>query len=433
MILSHVGMTLFRELDVPLQDVRGMGMVVSKLVTDDEVHAVKTVSKTTGITSYFQAFSGSKSTAKECETTEMSTDKATRSSRGIRRLESGRDDENRKSSEASSDTVPQLQEDNCSEGCESELGDDHGQGTAAAVPHLTQGNLALPPLSQICMSQVAALPPEMQSEIKAQMIRHDHHRRQASEKEETADTMEVDLTRDEENMAIDHPATESSSFRPILPPEKQALRQTNLKRMMKLAAVVQSGDPTRATVAGMSLQDFRALPLEVQLQIANEDSRSLGALSQKRPARSTTTSFHKMTKAAVIAPSATNSKMKKTTDDRTEMGLSKNENEHVLDAVDLFPPPTFNLFEDDIVPLHQFLDDNTTSNPQAMDMVHSYFRTCLVEGSGRMNALRPLLRSLGQRQDEWGTENVRREIAQVLDETHMEMYGKRLDVEWFIR
>ena len=46
--------------------------------------------------------------------------------------------------------------------------------------------------------------------------------------------------------------------------------------MMKLAAV-KSGQAN----AGMSLAELRRLPLEIQLQIANQDSNPVGLLSQK--------------------------------------------------------------------------------------------------------------------------------------------------------
>ena len=95
------------------------------------------------------------------------------------------------------------------------------------------------------------------------------------------------------------------------------------------------------------------------------------------------------------------------------------------------PSLPVDLFDDDIVPLNQFLNDNSPSNPDALEMVHAFFRTCLVHH--RMNALRPLLQSIRMRNDDvWSREDVLMEIGRVVDETHFELYHKRLDVSWLI-
>ncbi len=100
--------------------------------------------------------------------------------------------------------------------------------------------------------------------------------------------------------------------------------------------------------------------------------------------------------------------------------------------VDSVPMPQKDLFDDDIVPLRHFLNDNSPTNPEAIEMVHTFLRTCLLEH--RMNALRPLLQSIRNRKDDlWSQEDVLMKIGQLLDDTHFEVYGKRLDLDWLIQ
>ena len=48
-VLADAAMNLFRELDVPLDDVRGMGMIVSKLAPDSATSTATNMVPSTGI------------------------------------------------------------------------------------------------------------------------------------------------------------------------------------------------------------------------------------------------------------------------------------------------------------------------------------------------------------------------------------------------
>jgi hypothetical protein len=282
------------------------------------------------------------------------------------------------------------------------------------------------------MSQVEALPQEMQDEIRSRLTHHDqqqHHHWRGSNRM-VLDPVLVDLTRDQETdlgYRGDAAAKDIKSYQPMIPLEKQSYRQIDLKCMMKLAAI-KSGEelPCSSMVGGgMSLEDFQALPLELQLQIANGDHHPLGLLSAKHPPRPNRNS----TKNAgrTIPFKNVENRLEGFQPEDTSQPASEHE-----PPVDSIPVPPMDLFDDDIVPLHQFLNDNSPANPEAMEMVHTFLRTCLVEH--RMNALRPLLQSIRNRKDDlWSSEDVLMKIGQVLDETHFELYGKRLDLNWLIQ
>ena len=416
-------MNLFRELDVPLDDVRGMGMIVSKLSRDTATST--NLVPSTGIASFFQGHIEPKSPSRmghnggdenlsdqDSEPLVFYKDKSRRSS-----------------------PIPDLEEEDhtAEENHQRHVSDDKDVVASIAAttpPLLSQGNLALPPLSQICMSQVAALPQGMQDEIRSRLSHHDRQQQQKQQRKNSAEInpILVDLTRDLETSLPAAPS-DNKSYHSILPHEKQSYRQINLKRLLKLAAVKSGEGSSSLGAGGLSLEDFQALPLEIQLQIANGDHGPLGLLSPRLPTRPNKTNAKK---GGHVRHSRSSSSSH--TNDRVA-GLPPEEmtrsciEEGPPEAKS--PPSPVDLFDDDIEPLNQFLNENSPSNPDALDMVHSFFRTCLVQH--RMNALRPLLQSIRMRKDDvWSREDVLMEIGHVVDETHFELYGKRLDVSWLI-
>ena len=433
-VLAEAAMNLFRELDVPLDDVRGMGMIVSKLAPDSATSTATNMVPSTGIASFFLGCVEPKSPSR------MVPDDGDENSsyRGTEALVL------KKKSRPSS-PIPDLEEEDhtAEENHQRHVSDYNdvsvpiagtsppllSQGAGTSPPLLSQGNLALPPLSQICMSQVAALPQGMQDEIRSRLT---HHDRQQPQRPRGINRTElnpilVDLSRDLET-SLNAAALDTKSYHSILPPEKQSYRQINLKRLLKLAAVKSGGGSSSLGAGGFSVEDFQALPLEIQLQIANGDHGPLGLLSPKPPSRPNKGNANKVghsLHARSSSSSNTHDRVAELPPEDTarsciEEGQSTNS-----------PSLPVDLFDDDIVPLNQFLNDNSPSNPDALEMVHAFFRTCLVQH--RMNALRPLLQSIRMRNDDvWSRDDVLMEIGRVVDETHFELYHKRLDVSWLI-
>ena len=118
--------------------------------------------------------------------------------------------------------------------------------------------IELPPLSQIHMSQVEALPPDLKQQIVSRM-----KKRGASIVQRSIDTHGT------KNEYFDHSEINSAN----------RFRQTDLKRMMKLAVVKSGRDET-----GISLTQLDALPLEIKLQVVNQDTRRIGVLSPRTTA-----------------------------------------------------------------------------------------------------------------------------------------------------
>jgi hypothetical protein len=164
----------------------------------------------------------------------------------------------------------------------------------SSPPAFTQ--LALPPFSQIHMSQVQALPQSLQKQILARIETAEHLEDFSRERTET---ICIDNEDDDTMPLFDgaHPAIQDTddgltagpvSYRISAAKAKKAsrlsveqssarFRQSSLQRMMRLAAVKAGKETT-----DISLTQLDQLPLDIQLQIVNDDFYSVGSLSQRK-------------------------------------------------------------------------------------------------------------------------------------------------------
>ena len=421
-VLAEVGMTLFRELAVALDDVRGMGMVISKLCPDDGPNRSPSKGGATGgIATFFR-----NSVHSSSDTSIAAT------------------------SERNKCNSPQVYNDDAIAGYEeTETNDASVNDNVSPIRGLnpreemvrdttSPGMLALPPLSQICMSQVAALPLELQEEIQSRFAdRNKESFPPLDEWESWGSTRPHDPVMDAESKAPPGPKR-TDSLKTKAGHEKQGLRQTNLKRMMKLVAV-KSGQG----MEGVSLTQLERLPLEIQLQIANEDSNPVGLLSQKgRPSLINRSTKSRQTNGRNGAWSEKRQDEAKVTIDVELPGESDREilivnedgepkHKETDPEMEKLPATSIDFFDDDIVPLQHFLDANSPLNSEAVDLVVDFFRICL-EGR-RMNVVPALVRSIKARSDSWSAHSVLSDIVQGVDEHHFEMYGSRLDRQWFLQ
>jgi hypothetical protein len=431
-ILAEVGMLLFRGLAVPLDDVRGMGIVVSKLSSASDDGRNRSPSKnvgTAGIDTFFGNAAKQKANITllenyvSCEEPERHKVIQSDQHRNVPEL----------SSEGGMVETDHLNLHNDIREKTRIRSDD---SSLPGVDVVVEGHLELPPLSQICMSQVAALPPEIQEEIHSRFASHE---RKQPASPEAASNAPIDV--DE----IQHPTSTAGPFAAgakeshlavsAFGNERHQFRQTSLKRMMKLAAV-KSGQGN----SGMSLAELRRLPLEIQLQIANQDSNPVGLLSQKTRnsshagnlAKSRQAMKDERKKSSVAGEKQASKRVREIdlTNERNEVNKSGNESPSRNEADDGPIVPT-DLFDDDIIPLCQFLDQNSPSNAEAISTVGDFLRTCLKER--RMNDIPALVRSIKKRQDEWSKRPVLLQIVHDLDELHERMYNARLDIDWLLR
>lgn len=239
--------------------------------------------------------------------------------------------------------------------------------------------------------------------------------------------------------------------------------QTDLKRMMKLAAVQSGKEQT-----DISLTELDHLPLEMKLQVVNDDDQKLGSFcSSKSTARSRSSPERRRKRATLEA--ATFTRDVSTADD--DLGES-------MEAPDIFqssPQATKatsadgvtnnqtrrgqrkkmksgmyrpiekvnDIYRQDILPLRLFLDENTPENETSgrdegfVESESSAIKTVvefltIVLKEGRLSDLTSLVSSMRNRDDQWSQTTVLRRIVEDVDKEHTSLYGTHLDVDWLV-
>eukprot|EP00536_Pseudo-nitzschia_multiseries_P007977 jgi/Psemu1/66308/estExt_Genemark1.C_1930046 len=249
--------------------------------------------------------------------------------------------------------------------------------------------IELPPMSQIQMSQVEALPPDLRQQVISRMKGTNPGRMEAEGTRTIDEAQQV--SHFVPNPRIDGNGQQEYAAR---------FRQTDLKRMMKLAAV-KSGHEN----ADISLTQLEQLPLEIKLQVVNHDDREVGILSQ-HPSRPTNTNDRRPRKSISIASNrmdASRSKPKITVDNqrsiekktekqaktnRAATFTAKNKDVAETDTIrKLRIIDRVDSFKEDVLPLKQFLDDNCPLRyPNSIEKVLEFLS--IVFREGRLAAMR---------------------------------------------
>ena len=217
----------------------------------------------------------------------------------------------------------------------------------------------IPALSQIHMSQVEALPRPMRQKIKEKL----------------------------EEYRIVAKADQAAPSRVIEPPSQPLFRQTDVKRMMRLAAV-KAGQAKSANTANISLTQLDRLPVEVQLQLANDDNLSLG---KHPPHKSSHTKRFRNTSTTGSNFSSIGAK---------ESCTAGYDHEDDNDLEETAAPcgDDADFFRENIFPLSKFLDENSVED-ESLDLLRSFIETFMAEYSWYHVVL--LLRSIRRREDAW--------------------------------
>jgi hypothetical protein len=525
-IISRIGMILFSELAVPLDDVRGIGIMLTKL-DNDTVLEVQTA-PTNRITNWLKKYKpdpeplertkgvGRASVDDSDHETEDRLGNDPRPKTGqIVDLTFGKQPKTNKSAFAADTDMNQVNDDDVAgfpphfqkeimsdaeESCES-AGDlirvssqsqqfqrkslsgdrDHHASRSgtnpfqlekelettildSSPPALTQ--LALPPFSQIHMSQVQALPQSLQKQILARIEIAEHLEDFSRERTET-------ICIDDENdntMTLFHgayPAIQDTedglaegplSYRisaakakkaPRLSEQSSArFRQSSLQRMMRLAAVKAGKETTE-----ISLTQLDQLPLDIQLQVANGDFYSVGSLSQRK--------HPPHPKERSLTPSNRRSSIQSSNGNRDLMPSMRRGEQAFVTVKD--KPPTSSIeqkggapfdmgsqkhstvnteadepiehdprafYVENVAPLKVFCDENSSLACDTVQQVVTFLKTCLTEGRSRDVVV--LFRSVRNRADGWSNQEVLYEIARALDNEQMKVNGTRLDIDWLL-
>uniref|UniRef100_A0A7S4EEM1 DNA repair protein REV1 n=1 Tax=Pseudo-nitzschia australis TaxID=44445 RepID=A0A7S4EEM1_9STRA len=280
--------------------------------------------------------------------------------------------------------------------------------------------IELPPMSQIKMSQVEALPPDLQQQVISRM------------KGNTTDVGTIDETH-----YVNHFVPKQQIVGDGQQYSAGRFRQTDLKRMMKLAAVKSGHENT-----SISLTQLEQLPLEIKLQVVNRDDREVGILSQ-HASRSTNINDRRRRKSVYSATNAIDglcSKPKRGSANQSRnkkkhknMGNSRKKKRDVpnMSARKVRIVDRVNSWKEDVLPLKQFLGDHCPVRyPDSIDKVVDFLSIVLKEG--RLTAMVTMIRCIRNRQDKWSTIEIIERIAQTMNRLHIERYGSDLDVEWLM-
>ena len=383
--MNMTATVLFKALDVSLDDIRGMGIVISKLIADDgnASNAGATNPAQRSISTLFAAHRASKSS--ECQqvndsakgelvpSPEVGQRAATSSTKqqessGIvlpsssqihmsqvkelpsplrkeitfemrrrERVAQHRPGENFQIGRGQGevdiiDLSSRKQNDH-----EVEVLSDSDSVVHAATPR-RQGSrfddVALPPMSQIHMSQVKALPIALQKQITKRM-------------ETEAEPVVVDT---------DLPAALQHSH------VTGRLRQTDMKRMLKLAAV-------KSKPGDVSLAELESLPLEMQLQVANNDTQRVGLLAPPPRGQHHQASTDAIQRRRVLPRS----------ESPNPLATTNSAAPAVPSLPEPPPAPLNDFYVSTIVPLTTFMDDHPDAGAEAQNMVLDFLHICISE------------------------------------------------------
>ena len=251
----------------------------------------------------------------------------------------------------------------------------------------------IPALNQLAMSQVGFLPTPMRKKVHAKI-----QEQQATTESATA--------------------TEKRT-RAVLVATKEAavprFRQTDVGRMMRLVAIkAGKGDPEQQ--GGISSTQLERLPLEVQLQVANNDTLSLGKHSSTKKASSrivskgnvrTKTDWKRRSAPSRTKPPPLNSVTRKIPPQETAV----KENPETIVAF-VTPLDEREFFSENILPLSTFLDEYDVTD-ESLAIVQDFVRQFISEYSWYEVVL--LLRSIRNRSDDWSKDEHFHRIFQEVD------------------
>eukprot|EP00934_Nitzschia_sp_Nitz4_P007344 Nitzschia sp. Nitz4//scaffold134_size62860//8067//12052//NITZ4_006321-RA/size62860-processed-gene-0.71-mRNA-1//1//CDS//3329535475//7334//frame0 len=443
-LISTTALKLFHEMGIAVNDVRGVGVIISKLESDSKRQASignAPAMQETGVAAWL----ASASTKAAGNLKEKTPEPAVDDSPTPQNSDDGMQTETTKQFFIQEDLTPDFPDDvDMQQEDDSDFvtGDAPFAQTSMLLTH--PSDMALPPLSQIHMSQVAALPKEMRDVIQAKLS--SRRRNDALAEEDVAVTDDPGIALVEEPATVaqypqHHGETSNSSHR------QHQFRQTNVKRMMKLAAV-RSGQAK----VDISLTQLDELPLEIKLQVVNDDSQSVGERTQetsklrrvqddgisgsRRKGRraslrpdSDMEYKRKSLRPSTALPTISEPRMYLEVDDDKDDTVevlsqepvpTKNEQEEEIELV-----PVRNTWEQDLVPFQRFLHKHNPDE-HSIAMVQTFLKVCLKEN--RMNVMLTLIRSMRNRSDAWSEPETLSTVLNAVNQEHIAMYG--FGIQW---
>lgn len=421
-----VAMQLLSEMKVPENDIRGMGIVLSKLIADKGEEKELAPTSKPSITSWF-------SRQQQEDDDDCGTDRVPKRKSVAFNLpaESFVEDVSIDSTNAFAVRDQNDEDDNHS--FIVNLPENAATNTATTGPSDFDFDIALPSLSQIHMSQVVELPSPMRRQIVSKM-----------EKAQASAT--------EENVAIAVRPTDVSTS-----PQhhvSRLFRQTDVKRMFKLAAL-KSGEHELAEGNAVSLTQLEDLPLELQLQVANDDQRKIGLLSPQK--KQSNTARRKPQRQQLPQGNAEKKEVRHalvTAKGAKSTPVIDMTTEQFDPSIPMAVEAPMDFYHDNILPLSNFLDAHVTSfttpittvgasddagdnddvssdqpPADAQRQVAEFLCQCAREH--RYADVVLLLRSMHHRGDVWSRRSVLNAVAQTVNQQlEQDWGGASLDWDW---
>jgi hypothetical protein len=441
-VMYRLCTTLFAELGVPKEDVRGVGITVSKLVSDDSVAFNPKESKQS-ITNWFSG----KPACRELSnlTADTKFEDAVRDvggrqlSANTRKYYDDEDDERMVISSPGVPDHPGVDDSPSYKGLDEPLID------TTSVIVLSEEDraydIALPPLSQIRMSQVEYLPSSMRKLVESKMESRRELAKQLPEVAEWEELAKHSPEVAERGRVVDKQVLEVAERERVV--DKQVLagyghgtigkdhrfRQTDVKRMLRLGAVKSGQESLReASGESVSLTQLESLPLEMQLQVANGDDYVVGNIARyntsddrtdRKKARKPNARYNAETRERKFDKPAPRAKP------APRPTLSEGEIISAPRKAVRADPRAF--FRDNILPLTVFMDENPEADSEAVSFVVQFLSLWVTE-HGLCDVAR-LLRAIKNRGDAW-SRDILTSVVQAVNEKVEQIHGARLDPEW---
>jgi len=372
---------MYTEMGVQADQVRGMGIILSKLSSDDK-HACRGTGTNQSIQAWFK---------------DVSAESNRESPIFIARKAQGEDKSSTKDdvTDQGGSVYPVAH----MEGSKV-----HRDGKPDASGDDSAFDIALPALSQIHMSQIEALPSPLKKQALSKIEKE-------KERKGNAPLVEVGCA----------------------PDKAVRYRQTNVKRMLQLASVKSGLDTIPDNTVGerTSLTQLEELSLEMQLQVANGDLASLGKVSS--PAKAPPPRKRRRVQNRAAAP------------ERGRRGYPFEPpgkgaaSTGAPIAPDPVPPVARycsplqaprDFFLENVYPLGVFLDENPDAGREELQRVRDFLLVCVDEG--RLPDVVTLLRSIRNRGDRWSAGKPFDWLLGQVNESIGLKRGTKLDEYWLL-
>jgi hypothetical protein len=205
-----------------------------------------------------------------------------------------------------------------------------------------------------------------------------------------------------------------------------AMRQLSVKRMLKLAAVKSGQDTDLSNRLGgfVSLTQLECLPLEMQLQVANDEDIDSPFRTTSSPSLKGRRSLVSESKPRASSSPSSNAANESKVSTRDQEGVVSTQAEPDYTAPSI--SQTLSFYQENIKPMKEYMDANPDISDEVSQKIRDFI--CIVVRERRFVDAVKLLRSIKNRGDEWSGQAYQA-IRSAVDERIKEVLGRPLDLK----